>query len=188
MVPQIRPSKTKRQHLSFTLTQTHQTRSVLKVTTTFLGIIDGKDTNASGILQSINQAFVDINIPLNNVGKIVFSLVPMVHQSIVGDLNSVISLMQEKYPWVIFMWCIAHRLELSLKDSLTDTCFTHRFLSISSIFVILYKSPKKLRKLRDFADLYSASLEKTFFRQDSAKKFVWDKVDCPQMACNAQCV
>ena len=96
----------------------------VKVTTTFLGIIDGKDTNAPGILQSINQAFVDINIPLDDVGKIVSFGADgaSVNRS---DLNGVISLMQEKYPWVIFMWYIAHILELSLKDSLTDTCFTH---------------------------------------------------------------
>ena len=34
----------------------------------------------------------------------------------------------------------------------------------------LYKSPKKLRKLRDFADLYSASLEKTFSGKIRPKK------------------
>ena len=141
----------------------------VKVTTTFLGIIDGKDTNAPGILQSINQAFVDINIPLDDVGKIVSFGADGASVNR-GDLNGVISLMQEKYPWVIFMWCIAHRLELSLKDSLTDTCFTHIDDMLKNLYLLYYKSPKKLRKLRDFADLYSASLEKTFSGKIRPKK------------------
>ena len=56
---------------------------------------------------------------------------------------------------------------------------------LKNLYLLYYKSPKKLRKLRDFADLYSASFRKNIFRQDSAKKIVWDKVDCPQMECNA---
>ena len=78
-----------------------------------------------------------------------------------GDRNGVISLMQEKYPQVLFIWCIAHRLELSLKDGLADTCFKHIDEMLLNIYLLYYKSPKKLRELKDFAELYSESLERS---------------------------
>ena len=33
-------------------------------------------------------------------------------------------LLKEVVPWVVVFWCLAHRLELSLKDALKQTFFT----------------------------------------------------------------
>ena len=76
-----------------------------------------------------------------------------------GQINGVISLLLKGHPWLIFMWCISHRLELSVKDS--DTCFKHIDEMLLALYLLYYKSPKKLRQLKDFADLYAESLEKS---------------------------
>ena len=34
--------------------------------------------------------------------------------------SGIIRLLQEDSPWVSFIWCFSHRLELALKDSLKD--------------------------------------------------------------------
>ena len=67
-----------------------------------------------------------------------------------GDRNGVISLMQEKHPWVLFLWCIAHRLELSLKDGLADTCFKLIDEMLLNIYLLYYKSPKKIERVKRF--------------------------------------
>ena len=51
--------------------------------------------------------------------------------------------------WVFWMWCLAHRLELAVKDALKATAFA----SIDDLLLRLYylyeKSPKKCRELED---------------------------------------
>ena len=59
-----------------------------------------------------------------------------------GDRNGVISLMQEKHPWVLFLLCIAHRT--FFKDGLADTCFKHIDEMLLKIYLLYQKSPKKL--------------------------------------------
>ena len=34
-------------------------------------------------------------------------------------------LVEDKLPWVFWMWCLAHRLELAIKDALKGTTFDH---------------------------------------------------------------
>ena len=134
----------------------------VKVVTTFVGIIDGKDTDAPGILKSIDQAFESIGgMDANDVRKKTVAFGADGASVNRGEDNGVISLIQDTSPWVIFLWCIAHRLELSLKDALADTCFKHIDELLLNIYLLYYKSPKKLRQLKEFADLYSQSLERT---------------------------
>ena len=50
------------------------------------------------------------------------------------QFNGVIALMREKYPLVYFIWCLAHSLELSLKDAIGETCFK----SVDDMILRLY--------------------------------------------------
>ena len=78
-----------------------------------------------------------------------------------GQLNGVIALMREKYPWVYFIWCLAHRLELSLKDAIGETCFKSVDEMILRLYYLYVKSPKKMRKLKElyasYKDLFSCT-------------------------------
>ena len=40
-----------------------------------------------------------------------------------GEKDGVISILQRHLPWMIYVWCVAHRLELALKDALQGTIF-----------------------------------------------------------------
>ena len=40
-----------------------------------------------------------------------------------GNKNGVIALLREEMLWLVFNWCISHRLELALKDSLKGSMF-----------------------------------------------------------------
>ena len=106
----------------------------VKVVTAFLGIIDRKEADSSGVLYSIKQAFTAINVSLDEIDPKLVSFGADGASVNRGQINGVISLLLKEHPWLIFMWCVSHRLELSVKDSLSDTCFKH----IDEMLLALY--------------------------------------------------
>ena len=50
-------------------------------------------------------------------------------------------------PWIEMFWCLAHRLELSLKDALKDTPFVAIDEMLLRVYYLYEKSPKKCRDL-----------------------------------------
>jgi hypothetical protein len=58
-------------------------------------------------------------------------------------------LVEEKLPWVYFMWCLAHRLELAVSDALKHTLFNLIDEMLLRLYYIYEKSPKKCRELSD---------------------------------------
>ena len=65
-----------------------------------------------------------------------------------GD-NGVKGLIQSDRPWVIAVWCLAHRLELALKDALKDTLFSDINDFLLRVYYVYSKSPKKCKELED---------------------------------------
>jgi hypothetical protein len=70
----------------------------------------------------------------------------------------VISKFKVEMPWVTFVWCISHRLELALKDALkksidpVDTC-------IRNLYYLYEKSSKKLRELKSLFGILNEMYE-----------------------------
>ena len=62
--------------------------------------------------------------------------------------------MEKNIPWVYWMWCLAHRLELAVKDALRGTAFDLIDEMLLRLYYIYDKSPRKSRELEDIiADL-----------------------------------
>lgn len=74
-----------------------------------------------------------------------------------GEKEGVIGTLKGRQPWVIYVWCVAHPLELSLKDALQGTVFD----DVDEVLLCLYylNSPKKLRQLRELHDIYRQTFE-----------------------------
>ena len=63
-------------------------------------------------------------------------------------------LVEAKLPWMFWMWCLAHRLELALKDALKTTYFDSVDGMLLNLYLLYAKSPKKCRQLEEvIADL-----------------------------------
>ena len=77
-----------------------------------------------------------------------------------GENASVKTLLLETSPWVVFTWCIAHRLELAMKDSLSNE---REFKEIDEMLLRLYylyhKAPKKLCQLRELSHALAGAME-----------------------------
>ena len=58
-------------------------------------------------------------------------------------------LVEEKVPWVFWMWCLAHSLELAVKDALSTTFFSLIASMLIRLYYLYEKSPKKCAELRN---------------------------------------
>ena len=64
--------------------------------------------------------------------------------------------LEETVPWVVVFWCLAHRLELAVKDALNGTLFA----AIDEMLLRVYKnSPKKCHELEEVIDNLRECLE-----------------------------
>ena len=75
-----------------------------------------------------------------------------------ASVNSYYRLLQEDFPWISFIWCFSHRLELALKDAMKD--FIEPVdTSLMHLFYLYKKSSKKHPELKNFYHLLEGQLE-----------------------------
>lgn len=83
-----------------------------------------------------------------------------------GAVSGVQALFKREFPWFSFSWCVAHRLELALKDALTTTYFNEIDEVLLRLYYLYENSPKKLRGLYELHLAY----KETFKFQEGAVK------------------
>ena len=135
----------------------------LEVKIAFLEMNYLNDQSASGLTAAIKSSFQSIGITKTN------KLIGFTSESASlnrGDKNSVKTLLRENSPWLAFIWCIAHRLELAIKNALQGTIFNTIDEMILRLFYLNQKAPKKLRQLRELHEMYKGAMN---FLSDSCK-------------------
>ena len=91
--------------------------------TSSVRLVDLKYSNAAGIVSAIKSSFQSIDIPEVFFEK---KLIGFAADGAIvnrGQKDGVLSILQSNLPWVIYVWCVAHRLELALKGALQGTIF-----------------------------------------------------------------
>jgi hypothetical protein len=58
-------------------------------------------------------------------------------------------IVESRCEWMFWMWCLAHRLELAVKDALKATVFNDVDDMLVKLYYIYEKSPKKCRELEE---------------------------------------
>lgn len=142
-------------------------------TMTFFELKDVPSQDAPGIETAIREAFVENGLP-HLLDRMVFFASDGTNVNS-GLKSGLITVFQEKgLDWLAFVWCLSHRLELALKDSLSDAMSDiHEVLT--SLFYLYKKSSKKLRELRQLhtvlKDVYT--LENDQVRPSKASGTRW---------------
>ena len=87
---------------------------------TFLSLKDLQSQDADGIKRAIDAAFNDISMP--DLGKKVVFLYASDGASVNSGTKAglAVKFRESGVLWLIFVWCLSHRLELALKDSLEE--------------------------------------------------------------------
>ncbi len=75
-------------------------------------------------------------------------------------------LVEGRLPWVLWMWCMAHRMELAIKDTLKATAFDLIDELLLRLYYLYEKSPKKCRELEGV----TTDLKKCFDFDDAGVK------------------
>ena len=83
-----------------------------------------------------------------------------------GNKNGVKALLEKSTPWLVYTWCIAHKLELALKDGLNGTAFQKVDEMLNKLYSLYSKSPKKLHELKVLHDVLKDSFD---FEEGSLK-------------------
>ncbi len=124
--------------------------------------------NADGITDAIKESFNDIKESISSSSSSV-GILPY-HKKLVGFTSdgasvnrgcndSIKTRLREKSPWMVFIWCVAHRLELALSDALKTTEFKEVDDMLLKMYLLYNKAPKKLRQLEELHDLYQQTME-----------------------------
>ena len=75
-----------------------------------------------------------------------------------GKNSGLIKLFQEELPWLSFIWCFSHRLELALKVALSDYMEPVE-TSLMHLFYLYKQSSKKHRELKNLYELLQGQFE-----------------------------
>ena len=62
-----------------------------------------------------------------------------------GERAGVKALVKEDMPWIVVFWCLAHRLELLIKDTLCSTHFKAIDEFLLQVYYVYENSPKNAK-------------------------------------------
>lgn len=124
----------------------------VQVKLSFLYLKDVGVPDANGIRNAIERSFQNIGILPCQVYEKLVGLGADGASVNSGNKSGVKALLSEKAPWLIFQWCVAHRLELALKDALHNSYFKKVDNMLLRLFYLYHKSPKKLFELKSVYD------------------------------------
>ena len=120
-------------------------RGKVEVQLYFLGIKNSElgGSTGAGIKHGIDQCFEDVGLD-HYAEKLIGFGADGVHVNkgcktgVMAELNGL-----SCSPWLVFIWCLSHRLELAIKESLEDTKFKAIDEMLRQINLLHEKSPKK---------------------------------------------
>lgn len=90
-----------------------------------------------------------------------------------GNKNGVKALLKKNAPWLVYTWCVAHKLELALKDALNGTVFDDVDDMLTKLYSLYHKFPQKMHKLKQLHDLLNYEFEEGSVKPKHASGTRW---------------
>ena len=92
---------------------------IIKVHTSLVNLADLKSGSPDGIVSAIQSSFEGIGISIDDLGKKIVGFgADGAAENQGGERGAIASLRESYGLWITFLWCMSHRLELSIKDAL----------------------------------------------------------------------
>ncbi|XP_047141282.1 E3 SUMO-protein ligase KIAA1586-like [Hydra vulgaris] len=127
-------------------------KSEVNVECDFLSLLDVEYGTSHGVFNTIKKSLENIEVVNCNKKLVGFGADGASVNR--GSKSGVKMLLKAEVPWITFGWCVAHRLELSLKEKLGKTAsFNDVDYMILKMHYIYKKSPKKLRQLGELVSI-----------------------------------
>ena len=126
-----------------------EAKDKVKIRMGFLGLknltADKGGGKAEGVFGAINDSFTSLGITKFKSKLVGFGADGASLNR--GNKEGIIAMLSEEMPWIIFNWCLSHRLELAVKEALAGTMFDVIDEMLLRIYYLYKKSPKKLSEL-----------------------------------------
>ncbi|XP_069122177.1 zinc finger protein 862-like [Argopecten irradians] len=136
----------------------------------FLKLEEPENTKASGILGAVDKAFSDFGIP-DYHQKTVGYCSDGAASVMMGSKKGVVKLLKDQYnaPWILGVWCLAHRLELAIKDIFKGTYMDSVIDTLVSVYYFYKGSAKRNKEASTIADI----MDEQFLKPDKANGTRW---------------
>ena len=146
------------QYLSGMLIKVHL--KIKLVHNSFVNLADLKSGSDDGIVSAIQSSFEGIGISIDDLCKKFVGFGADGAAVNQGGERGAISSLRESYGlWILFVWCVSHCLELSIKDVLKGTPFEDIEEMLLDVYYMYKNFPKKLRELKSIHDEYKGLFE-----------------------------
>ena len=88
-----------------------------------------------------------------------------------GEKKRVIKLFKDtkNAPWILTVWCLAHRLELAVKDCFKGTYLTHVIEALITIYYFYTGSAKRQKEASEIGEI----MEEQFMKPEKANGTRW---------------
>ena len=117
---------------------------VIHTRMTYLSMHTPLHTNAEGLFESLEQGLHLLGVSCVTQ-EMCSGLVGIATDGASSNVaaNGLRGLVQEKLPWIVWVWCLAHRTELAISDALSGTsCFKMVDDMLLRLYYLYQKSPK----------------------------------------------
>lgn len=116
----------------------------VEVKLSFVHLKDMKKADAQGLKSAIESCFEALDIGRTELYSKLVGLGADGASVNSGEKTGLNGLLKRECPWLLFQWCVAHRLELAVRDALQNTYFKQVDHMLMRLYFIYHKSPKKL--------------------------------------------
>ncbi|KAG1697210.1 Alpha-1,2-mannosyltransferase ALG9 [Nymphon striatum] len=136
---------------------------------TFLSLEEPDNAKAHGILAAIDHAFERFDMAEYKLKTVGFCSDGA--SAMMGHRQGVIKLLTDsgQVPWVLSVWCLAHHLELAMKDSFKGEYLETVVETLTSVHYFYEGSAKRNKEAADIAEL----MEETFLKPERCNGTRW---------------
>ena len=136
----------------------HSSDGSVHIRNRFLCVRQPESVDAAGLYKCFNRAMAHLTLDSKPSKLIGFGCDGA---SVNMGANALKGCLQSEHPWIVTFWCLAHRLELSLKDALRNTLFSTIDDILLRIYYVYSKAPKKCRELEVIVTELRACLDQS---------------------------
>lgn len=129
----------------------------LKVIENFVGFYETKDTKSETLFLIVKYILTRFNLDLSDMRGQSFDGAANVS----GDISGLQSRIRKENPLALFVHCVAHRLNLSVQDTLTKIPSVRDFIgTVQQLITFVRNSPRRLSMFKDLQAEGSSALIK----------------------------
>ena len=130
-----------------------------------------KSQDARGLKNAIVSGFKEHGLE-SALGKMVFLSSDGASVNS-GAKSGLIRLFQEEYPWISFIWCFSHRLELSLKDALKEFIEPVE-TSLRHLYYLYNNSSKKASRTEKPTQRTRRTIRNVWCRSEASERYRYE--------------